>query len=531
MVSAPSTDLLLLRRELVLTKREAELRLGNQIAFYSPHEKQKTFHDAAIFRYRYARTGNRFGKSEMGAAEDVSFALGFRPWIAEGDPLRNLGIPLHPTKGLIITTDWDKSTEVFTETEGDQLGKLFKYIPKRCLGTPTKNHSGAIDRIPVRHITGGWSMIHLDTVKSFKQNPLGQESGSHDFIHIDEPIPEAMWIAIARGLVDRGGRAWFTCTPLTEPWIDQAFVPDMESQNKVSVSVSNIALSRFMMTGSMDDNPHNKTEDIESFMSFVPKEQQYTRRTGIPAAYSGIVYKEFNWDVHVMRDVPLGWKNWRTPPDDYTIRAAIDYHPRKPHAVLFVATSPKDVHYVYEELWTDCLMAELFSQIKGVLGKREVTTPILIDPLADTQDRVTGVTPMDELQRLGLPLLPATKDPYNGILKVKEILHARDRYGKPIIHINGALTRFLFEISRGYMWDKETNKPVKNNDDMMEDLYRLCLHGLPYIEPSSSADFTPIPPRELPANVLEFPDSPFDDFLEADRESIKRRSYANRYRA
>src|SRR5881394_2762275 len=128
-----SIQVALLKREVNLRKRLKELRRDSQIFFYSPHPKQELFHAAARYHYRYGRTGNRFGKSEMGAAEDEAFALGYRPWYPEGHPLRTLGIPTHATKGLIITTDWDKSKEVFTEQEGENVGKLFKYIPKNCL--------------------------------------------------------------------------------------------------------------------------------------------------------------------------------------------------------------------------------------------------------------------------------------------------------------------------------------------------------------------------------------------------------------
>src|ERR1700722_19100995 len=230
-----ATTLELKRRELSLVKRKAELIRSCALAFYQPHSKQKRFHDAAVFHCRYARTGNRFGKSEMGAAEDVAFALGFRPWIPEGDEGRTRGIPPYPTKGLIITTDWDKSTEVFTSEEsGPNIGKLWKYIPKNAILGHGRNHSGAIDVLRIRHISGGTSVIHLDTVKSFKQNPLGQESSSWDWIHYDEPVPEQMRKAVARGLVDRDGKEWFTCTPLTEPWIDAEFAPDIQTQSKDS---------------------------------------------------------------------------------------------------------------------------------------------------------------------------------------------------------------------------------------------------------------------------------------------------------
>lgn len=509
--SGPS--LLLARRELALAKREAELRRTNALAFYEPHSKQCAFHEAAMFHRRYARTGNRFGKSEMGAAEDVAFSLGFRPWYPEGDPRRTLGIPSHPTKGLIITTDWDKSTAVFTALEdGVNKGKLFKYIPASCYLGSSKNHSGAIDTIRIKHVSGGTSIIKLDTVKSFKQNPLGQESEAWDWIHIDEPIPEGMWVAVSRGLVDRRGKAWFTCTPLSEPWIDTKFSPDTENQSSNNDGFSHG--NYWMMTGSMEDNPHNSPEAIADFIAELSPDEKECRIKGIPSAYSGIVYKEFQWNVHVLTtkvssdsDVyapPVGWTSWYEPPPTLTRRFAIDYHPRKPHHVLFIATDEYERQYVYAEIWLSCLMSELVLECRSIL-RGESTVPGLIDPLASTPNQVTDITPLDEVLRLGLPVIPATKDPHNGILAVKALLKARDRLGRPMLIVNPACRRFLFEISRGYIWDGETNKPVKLNDDAMENFYRLALQGLSYIEHEPSTALpNVIPMRALDDFFLDF---------------------------
>lgn len=521
-----SADLFSLRREVELERQLATLRRENALSFFEPHAKQQLFFSAASYHYRYARTGNRFGKSEMGAAEDISFALGYRPWIPEGNPLRTLGIPSHPTKGLIITTDWDKSTDVFTsEEEGENAGKLFRYIPKDKLVGVTRNHSGAIDCVRVRHVSGRISVIHLDTVKSFKQNPLGQESSLWDWVHVDEPIPEQMWKAVSRGLVDRDGRAWFTCTPLTEPWIDMKFSPDIESQSRESVDTYALPEGDFwMMTGSMDDNPHLTREAIARFMAQLTDDEKECRRTGIPAAYAGIVYKEFDWNIHALSEPPPGWKSWLKPPDDHCIRFAIDYHPRKPHAVLFIATSPADRHYVFAEIWHSCIMSDLVELIRDLLPGRRAQLPGLIDPLADTPNRVTDITPLEEVQRLGLPVIPATKDPHNGILSVKAMLKSRDRTGRPMIVFNRALRQTMMEISRGYIWDGETNKPEKKNDDMMENLYRLHLQGLKYVPPTTLVDFTPPRIREVSSNL------DLDEFNEAPRR-IRTSRFSTRYRS
>jgi hypothetical protein len=481
-------SVLLKRREVQLERRLVELRRDRRIFFYVPHAKQELFHNAADFHYRYVRTGNRWGKSTCGGTEDTAFALGYRPWLSETDPRRTLGIPRHPTKGLIVTTDWDKSTEVFTSTEeGPSQGTLFRYIPKDCLIDFTKNHSGAIDCIRVRHVSGGTSTIHLDTVKSFKQNPLGQESSAWDWVHFDEPVPEPMFNAIIRGMIDRDGRCWFTCTPLEEPWIDAKFIPNLELQSLETVDAHHGDF--WMMTGKTDDNPHLDAAAIERVMQNYSEDERETRRSGIPKAYSGLVYKEFEWGVHVRRNPPYGWKDWTSPPADHAIRFAIDYHPRKPHHVLFISTSPNEYHYVFAEIFESCLMSDLVIDCRFVLGLREPSLPGLIDPLSDTPNRVTESTPMEEVLRLGLPVMPATKDPHNGILKVKELLRRRDRAGNPTFIVNSECKRFLFEISRGYVWDGETNKPKKQNDDAMENLYRLALQGLFYIEPTTAADY------------------------------------------
>lgn len=520
-------DLFLLRREVALEKRRLELARENAIFFFKPHTKQRLFFENANFRFRYARTGNRFGKSEMGAAEDIAFALGYRPWIAEGDPLRTLGIPPHPTKGLIITTDWDKTKEVFTEKEGENRGKLIKYIPKDAYLGDAKNHSGQIDLIKVRHVSGGVSTIALDTTVSYKQNPLGQESSSWDWVHVDEPIPEGMWKAVARGLVDRGGRAWFTCTPISEPWIDAAFIPDLSDQTKVDLGEISSSHSRWMMTGEMDDNPHNTPEFIADYMSWLTDDEKEARRKGIPLSYAGIVYKEFSWASHVLSELPAGWQDWTTPPSDHCIYIANDYHFRKNNANLFIAVPPDGPAIVFHEIWEQLLVEEEVAEIKSVLRGRAYQ-PIIMDPLASTPNKVNDLTAMDEYRMRGLAVLPATKDPVNGIRAVKALLKARGKDGRPALLFAPHLKRTLFEIARGFIWDGEANKPVKNNDDMMECLYRLVLQGLTYIEPASDDDFVAPPVRDIASNVLSFPD--FSPFAESDREE-KTRAYASRYRA
>lgn len=87
------------------------------------------------------------------------------------------------------------------------------------------------------------------------------------------------------------------------------------------------------------------------------------------------------------------------------------------------------------------------------------------------------------------------------------------------------------EISRGYIWDKDTNKPLKKDDDAMENFYRLCLQGLSYIEPASAEDY------DLPNNNIDLSNviiRPHEfgnmDFEETGERSRRVARYASRYR-
>jgi len=50
----------------------------------------------------------------------------------------------------------------------------------------------------------------------------------------------------------------------------------------------------------------------------------------------------------------------------------------------------------------------------------------------------------------------------------------------PSLFVFSDLRRTIMEFE-GYMWDEETQKPMKKDDHMMENLYRLCLWDTQYI--------------------------------------------------
>ena len=448
-------DLVLNLRKQVETQAALNAAVRHDgLRFYSPHPKQQLFHAASDYVYRALFAGNRFGKSQCGCAEDCSWLRGERPWVAEGDPLRTLGIPQHPVKGLVITTDWDKVDEIWTTQRGEKPGKIWKYLPSDFIAGSRRNHSGAID---VVECTNG-SLLRFDTVKSFMANPQGSESSDWDFIHIDEPCPELMFKAAARGLMDRRGKAWFTLTALTEPWIRDKFLDGDKA-------------THWSLYGSTYDNPYLSAAAIADFESMLTEDEKQCRLHGIPLFLTGLIYKEFRQDIHVLKDPPRGWQSWLEPPLDWTIYYNIDPHPQTPHAVLFLAVSPFGQRFYYTDLFQHCTVSVLCSAIHEIVGSRTVAG-VRIDPLAYIEDPITGGTMANEFHRCGVPCEKATKDLSGGILKVKQSLTCKPQ----AMWFASQARRTLWEIGR-YRWDdKGTNKPIDKDDHMMENLYRMELN-------------------------------------------------------
>lgn len=479
-------DLLAARQRVNLLKAKKRLVDENGVAFYKPHPKQDMFHRAAIYKRRYARTGNRFGKSEMAAAEDVAFALGERPWLDKDDPGRYIGIPKHSTKGCIIVQDWDKAHEIFTNPEpGESQGKLFGLLPADKIVATKKGRSGTgIVEIVVQSIHGGHSTINMETVRSYQANKMGLESSDWDWLHVDEPIPQGMWIAMSRGLVDRNGSAWFTCTPLEQPWINDYFIPNSKTRATFTEPFINDAkdMKKWILTGSSSDNPHISKEALKAFLADVsdPAERA-CREHGIPLNMSGLIYKDFKPELHIYRDAPFGWIDAQRPPSTYTIRMFIDPHPKTPHAVLTFATSPTGQTFIFRELFRAGLISDVTEHIKAQI-EGYLVEDILVDPIAYIENPITGSCMADEFYACGLPVTPAPKDLGYGILKTSEKWRERDRHGNPTLFVHENCEEFLYEIDR-YCWDQKKEKPVDFQDHMMENLYRAVLTGLSYVEP------------------------------------------------
>jgi len=478
--------LLLKKQKALLLQQKLDVVRSFGLLSYRPHFKQDRFHRAGKKRRRLVRAGNRFGKSQLGCAEDCAWLLNERPWYSKDDPARTEGIPQHPVKGVVITTDFDIVNQVWTNERGsrDTYGKLWKLLPPDFVKNKSRNHQGVIDFI---HCENG-SSLKFETVKSWMNDPQSVESVDYDFIHVDEPCPEKMFAAMARGLMDRQGSAWFTLTPLREVWINDYFFPRAKGMRR-SENEESVEGDRWAITGTTYDNPYLSPEAIKEFEETLSREEQECRIKGIPIAFSGLIYKDFDYDKHVLKEVPHGWESFTQPPKDYTVYVYIDPHPKTPHAVLFLAISPLGQMFVFNEIFEHTTISQLSDLIHARVGSNYVGW-IKVDPIAYINDPITGTNIADEFHKHGVLVEKATKDLSTGILRVKE----KFQKTPADIFISPYLTEFLWEIER-YMWDEKREKPVDEHDHMMENLYRAVLDDPRWID--AKMPNNPVPDLEM----------------------------------
>lgn len=481
-------DLLLVKREKArLLEERLNLIKTYGIKYYRPHAGQDKFHRAGCkFRKRYVRTGNRWGKSTAGCAEDVAWLLNHRPWYPESDEACRGGIPQHPVKLLTTGADWEKLAEVWSSEE---TGKIWKFIPKGFVKKVHRNSVGVIDLIS---FTNG-SSWRFESVKGFKNNPLGSESSDWDAIHYDEPLPEKMRKALARGLIDRGGSEWYTLTPLTEFWINDYFFP-ADTGGKPRSDV-------WTLCGTTYDNTHLSPENIAEYENDLTDDEKECRIHGIPLELAGLVYKEFKWDTHVLTSPLPGWNEFNDPPKDWTIYYSIDPHPRTPHAILFCAVGPTGFHVYFTDYFKAVTANELAEAVLNV-NKNRVIGRGIMDPLGFIEEPSTKTTFATELANYGLYVDKATKALDTGIIRV------RTQLKNNAIAFTPNCARTLWEIQR-YCWDPEKERPIDANDHMMENLYRLELADMRWLDPAwrnVSIDDIEIVRPELDLESVSFSD-------------------------
>ncbi|MCD6162603.1 MAG: hypothetical protein J7K40_09355 [candidate division Zixibacteria bacterium] len=390
---------------------------------------------------------NRIGKTTIGTVIAISTLMGFWPWNKE--PI--IFPHKKPRKVRYIGQDWEKQIKAVLVPELEKWWPGIRDVKKK------KNNNG-VDSFWTDLITGST----LEIMSNLQESEL-HEGWSGDLVIYDEPPKRDIRVANARGLIDRKGRELFCMTLLKEPWVDREIIKAVDENGRPDMSVFNAHGDISVNVGFGITQ-----EGVNQFAKTLTDEEKDARLKGVPSYMSGLVYPKYDRRTHLVErfQVPLDW----------VVDIAIDIHPREKQAVLFMAVAPNGLKYLINEIWDygdGTWVGEEIVRCCNMSTYR--VNRIIIDPLSkgDSNNQSTVYEKVQmALGAHGYPLETASKDKSSGILLIKEHLCGPNK--QPSLYIFDDLIRTIFEIE-GYMWDKETQKPMDKDDHMMENLYRLTL--------------------------------------------------------
>lgn len=440
---------------LTLLQEEIQYRKSKKILYYTPYEKQLQFHQSPAVT-RAILGGNRSGKTCAGGMEFLFHVTGLYPkWYKEDNKLDT------PVIGRIVAKDFQKGVGMVI------IPFLEEWLDPSLVTRKYRNPIG----IPVLWELRNGSKFDILT----HEQDTGQFEGWRGQVAwFDEPPPRDKYIATLRGLVDYRGRNWLTLTPLSQPWIyDEIY--NCKDTNRV-----------FSITTDIQDNPHLSKEAIKEFEQTLTDEEKEARLHGRFLHLSGIVYKEFNNNIHIC-EPPQIKENW-------TRYFCIDPHPRTPTACLWLAVDPFGNHWVYDELWLKDMDIE---QVSHAIHAQEGNLPPkirYIDPAMDKDNSLAGgFNTRKELMKHGIYCQRASTDEL-GMNRIRMALKPRYvvKYGTevPVLRISRKCTQTLYEFQH-YIWAErkhefgltEKNTVKKANDHFMD-----CLKYIYNADPRYMAD-------------------------------------------
>lgn len=383
------------------------------IIYFQPQEYQEPFF-ASRKKIRAIFGGNQSGKTISGTNEGLRVALGI-------DPYKKLPVP---NRGRIGTTDLQKGI-------GEDIQvHLDRWMPMLEVSHIKKYPGGQTSKVFFKN----GSVIDF---LSYEQEDKIWEGWAGDWVFLNECPPREKYISCRRGLLKSGGLLWFALTPLEEPWLwDEIYLKG----GTEDIDVWNYDTYK---------NKYLSPEEIKKFEESLSPEEKEARLHGKPRHLFGLVYKEFNPEIHCINssELPKDWEDW-------TFYFSMDFHPRTECACFWLAVSPSGTFYAVDELWLNGTIEEMSEKIKALTAKRQ-TRVRFIDPLSATPERSGDkiTTARREFMRYGLPMRPWIKDFSTGINAVRQALKVGND-GKPGIYFVRDRVPMMIQGMTHYQWDE-----------------------------------------------------------------------------
>lgn len=256
-----------------------------------------------------------------------------------------------------------------------------------------------------------------------------------------------VWKVIRPTLLDSKASVWFISTPNGFNHFKQLY--ELQDRDYQSFHFTTY------------DNPYIEKEEIDKAKEEMSEDSFAQEFLGEFRKMSGLIYKEFNRDIHMV-DIP--------DTRGFTFTRALDFGFAHKTALIYFAISPTgDAIYAYDGLYESGFTIPQIADAVIIKDSGKIIT----NPVADSAQPAS----IEELERIGVIFHPVEKEKdsvKNGIVRVAEMLRIRNDTGKPTLMFNKHLTWIADEFEK-YRWienksadDSIKEVPYKVNDDAMD---------------------------------------------------------------
>jgi len=257
-----------------------------------------------------------------------------------------------------------------------------------------------------------------------------------------------VWKVIRPTLIDSKSSVWFISTPNGFNHFKDLY----ETKDEDFIS--------FHFTSY--DNPYIEKEELDKAKKEMDEDSFAQEFMGEFRKMSGLIYKDFNRDIHMVT-VPYMDSTW-------TYTRALDFGYGHKSALGYFAINPDQTAiYLYDGFYKEGMVESQIADIVRVKDAGKVIT----NPVADSAQAMS----IQQLNEMGISFSPVEKGPdsvKNGIVKVAELLKVRPDTGKPTLMFNKDLEWVADEFER-YRWMENKSAdssikeaPYKVNDDCMD---------------------------------------------------------------
>lgn len=420
--------------------KRAKDPLKNYNAGKKKHRKQLLFHKCKK-KNRWVFGGNRSGKTECGAVETVYLARGIHPYRQNRDNVF----------GWVVSLSQQVQRDVAQK-------KILHYLQSEYIddiimlsGRKDNPKAGIIDQITVKNVFGGTSVIGF---KSCDQGREKFQGTSLDFVWFDEEPPKEIYDECRMRVLDKKGDIFGTMTPLK----GLTFVYD-----EIYLSLDKNVWYEFMEWA---DNPYLGKKETKALASSMSEQELESRRYGRFMSQEGLVYTEFDENIHVIDpfNVPNEWKDG----------ISIDPGLNNPLSAHWYAVDYDGNIYVIAEHYEAKRDIDYHAQrIKEISARYDWPTDgkgrvsALIDSAANQRTLASSKSVSELFYERDINVnANVDKDLFSGINRVKSYLSCAD--GPPRLYIFKSCVNLIREL-KSYRW-ASGDSPVKKDDHALDEL-------------------------------------------------------------